>query len=65
MMVNFKLSEEMRNDVINMSWPQDKKKIWVTERNWTYDLHQSDALTTELRRTRGKLVMYDMHPAYC
>ena len=38
MMVNFKLSEEMRNDVINMSWARDKEKILDPDRNWTYDL---------------------------
>ena len=27
MMVNFKLGEEMRNDVINMSRARDKKKL--------------------------------------
>ena len=29
----------MRNDVINMSWAQDKEKIWVPDRNWTYNIH--------------------------
>ena len=38
MMVHFKLGEEMRNDVINMSWAWDKEKSWVSDRNWTYDL---------------------------
>ena len=37
-MVNFKLSEEKRSDVINMSQVQDKEKVWVPDRNWTYDL---------------------------
>ena len=33
MMGDFKLSEEMRNDVINMSRAQDKGKICVPNRN--------------------------------
>ena len=36
MMVNFKVSEEMRNDLINMSRAQDKEKISVPDRNRTY-----------------------------
>ena len=28
----------MRNDVINMSQAWDKEKIWVPDKNWTYDL---------------------------
>ena len=31
MMVNFKLAEEMRDDVINMSQAQDKEKIRVLD----------------------------------
>ena len=47
-MVDFKLVEEMRSDVINM--PQ----AWVLNL-WPY-VHRSDALlTTELRWTRGEL----------
>ena len=26
----------MRNDVVNMSRARDKEKIWVPDRNWTY-----------------------------
>ena len=54
MLVNLKLGEEMRNDLINMSWAWDKEKSWVSDRNWTY-VHWSDALSTELRRTHGEL----------
>ena len=39
-MVNFKLGEEMRNDVINMSRARDNEKIWVPDRNWTSFLHR-------------------------
>ena len=39
-MVNFKLGEEMRNDVINMSRTRDDEKIWVPDRNWTSFLHR-------------------------
>ena len=28
----------MRSDVINMSWAEDKEKIWVPNRNRTNDL---------------------------
>ena len=31
-------SNELRNDVTNMSKPRDKEKIWISNRNWTYDL---------------------------
>ena len=37
-MANFKLGEEMRNEVINMSRSRDIEKIRVPDRNWTYDL---------------------------
>ena len=56
MMVNFKLSEEMRKDVIIMSRARDNKSESRQEFG-TYEIpqHRSDALTTELRRTRGML----------
>ena len=44
MMVNFKLGEEMRNDVINMSRARDKKN-WVPDRLYVisvdYELQQT------------------------
>ena len=43
-MVNFKLSEEKRSDVINMSQAQDKEEVWVPDRNWTYDLYTGQIL---------------------
>ena len=52
-MVNLKLSEEMRNDVINTSQGWDKEKIWVPDKNWWPSAPWSDALTTEL--THGQL----------
>ena len=52
-MVNLKLSEEMRNDVINTSQGWDKEKIWVPDKNWWSSAPWSDALTTEL--THGQL----------
>ena len=57
MMVNFKLSEEMRNDVINMSWAWDKEKklSFQQELNLWPSVHWSDALSTELQRTHGEL----------
>ena len=57
-MVNFKLGEEMKNDVINMSRVWDMEKIEKKPRqelNPLSSVHQSDALTTELRRSRGEL----------
>ena len=37
-MLNFKLDEEIRNDVFNISPAWDKEKMWFPERIWTYDL---------------------------
>ena len=57
-MVNFKLGQEMKNDVINMSRVWDKEKMEKNPRQELNPLscvHQSDALTTELRRSRGEL----------
>ena len=56
MMVNFKLIEEMRKDVISMSQALEKKSESRKEFG-TCDIsqHRSEALTTELRRTRGML----------
>lgn len=57
-MVNFKLGQEMKNDVINMSRVWDKEKIEKNPRqelNPLSSVQQSDALTTELRRSRGEL----------
>ena len=57
-MVNFKLGQEMKNDVINMSRVWDKEKFEKNPRqelNPLSSVHQSDALTTELRRSRGEL----------
>ena len=52
MIVNFKLSEEMRKDVIIMSRASESR-----QEIGTCDIpqHRSDALTTELRSTRGML----------
>ena len=50
-----KLTQPMRNDVINMSGAWDKDKIWVELSPWPSVLW-SGVLTTELQRTRGKLV---------
>ena len=56
-MVNFKLGEEVRNEVINMSRARDKEKNLSSQQDlqlWP-SVHRSDALTTELRRIRGEL----------
>ena len=48
----------MKTDVINMSQVWDKEKIEKNPRqelNPLSSVHQSDALTTELRRSRGEL----------
>ena len=59
-MVNFKLGEEMRIRVINMLPTRDKEKNLSPrkELNLQPSVHCSDALTTELRRTRGELLGY-------
>ena len=38
-----------------MSHGWEKEKIWVPNKNWWPSTPQSDALTTELRRTHGEL----------
>ena len=52
MIVNFKLSEEMRKDVIIMSRASESRQEFGT---CDIPQHRSDALTTELRSTRGML----------
>ena len=37
-MVDFKLVEETKSDVTNMSRAWDTEEIWVPDRNWIYDL---------------------------
>ena len=49
-----KLTQPMRNDVINMSGAWDKDKIWVELSLWPSVLW-SGILTTELQRTPGKM----------
>ena len=34
----------MISDVINMSRARDKEKMWVPDRNWTYDLLYTDRM---------------------
>jgi len=55
-MVNFKLGEEMRNDVINMSraWDKEKSESLAGIEPWP-SIHRWDALASELQRTCGKL----------
>ena len=57
MMVNFKLEEEMRKDVIVMSQVRDKEKNLNRRQQlklWP-STHWLDAPTTDLQRTCGKI----------
>ena len=52
-LVNYLLIlRKMRNDVINMSQAQDKEKIWVPDRNWTYDLQYTGRIILPLSYER-------------
>ena len=56
-MIDFKLVEEMRSDVINMSraWDTRNPSPQQELNLWPYVYRSDDLLTTELRSTRGEL----------